>query len=145
MCACKLPGGNVLEKMEYQDDGEHKVGKVVLDYMNSVKLTNCALFITRHYNGEHIGPKRFECILEAAKAAVNSRPLNKSTQSFQFSWGHQENKETKVSKSEEEIVFGKNSSMPRTQSWAELVEANGNSRECTTNSGHNNSTGTTGN
>ena len=54
--------------------------------MLETKLENRAIFITRHYDGEHIGPQRFDCIIDAAKKAVNFKLYNRISNQYQFSW-----------------------------------------------------------
>ncbi len=42
----------------YSDDGEFGTGRVVKnDYMNFDSKMCVCVFVTRHYGGEHIGPK----------------------------------------------------------------------------------------
>ena len=86
ICACKIPGENVLETEEFEDDNEHGAGQILLDYIYKAKLRNCAIFVVRDYDGQHIGPIRFERMIEAAKSAVNQKPFNRLSQKFQFSW-----------------------------------------------------------
>ena len=86
ICAFRLPGSNFIENQDYFDDDEHEGGKTLLDYMVYAKLVNRAIFVTRHYDGTHIGPQHFENIVKAAKLAVNQKPFNRVTGEFQFSW-----------------------------------------------------------
>ena len=86
ICTCVLPGDNVLETQAYEDDEEHGAGRRLLDYLTSTGATNHAVFVTREYNGKHIGPIRFECMINAAKAAINQKPYNEKSQNYQFSW-----------------------------------------------------------
>ena len=76
-----------MENEDYFDDDEHEGGKVLLDYMIDAKLTNRAIFITRFYDGAHIGQQRFKHIVAAAKSLVNQKLYNRITGEFQFSWG----------------------------------------------------------
>ena len=85
ICACKVPGNNIVNSQSYEDDHEHGARRVLLDYLNSIKLENRAVFVTRHYDGQHIGAKRFDLIIDAAKSAINHKPFNRLTGSFQFS------------------------------------------------------------
>ena len=54
--------------------------------MKESKLHNTALFVAREYDGKHIGPQRFDSIIDAAKKAVNRKPYNAVTEDYQFSW-----------------------------------------------------------
>ena len=76
-CACILPGNNPAISSDYQDDDEHGAGMHLLQYMEEAKLENCTLFFARYYDGVHIGRQRFECMINAAKKAVNFKPYNR--------------------------------------------------------------------
>ena len=86
ICACKIPGMNMLELQAYEDDHEHGAGRILLNYMETAGIENRAIFVARKYDGQHIGPKRFDLIINAAKSAMNHKPFNKVTNAFQFSW-----------------------------------------------------------
>ena len=76
ICACRIPGSDSTLGFEYEDYDEHGAGQVLLNYMEESDLDNRALFVVRKYDGQHIGPARFDCIVRAAKAAVNHKPYN---------------------------------------------------------------------
>ena len=40
----------------------------------------------RHYDGQHVGPSRFDIIVDAMKSAVNYKPFNRVSNEFQFGW-----------------------------------------------------------
>ena len=84
--ACKIPGSNVIESVDFYDSDEHGAGQKLLSYMDEAELENRAIFVVRHYSGKHIGAKRFELIIKAATSAVNSKPFNTITKTYQFSW-----------------------------------------------------------
>ena len=86
VCACIIPGTNVLEQGDYEDDSEHGAGRTLLEYMKEIELTNRVIFVARYYDGTHIGPKRFECLVNAAKSAVNQKPWNQKSNEFHFLW-----------------------------------------------------------
>ena len=86
VAACRVPGNTVINSACYYDDDEHGAGVKLLEYMESANLENRALFIAREYDGQHIGQQRFECMINAAKSAVNQKPFNTSTNTYQFSW-----------------------------------------------------------
>ena len=87
VAACIIPGDNVLECADFCDSGEHGAGQKLLNYMEESDLENRAIFVARYYEGKHIGPKRFELIVNAAKSAINHKPFNTTTNNYQFSWG----------------------------------------------------------
>ena len=86
VCACVIPGENIIEQQEYEDDDEHGAGQKLLDFLVDIDAKNRAVYVTRHYDGTHIGPVRFDCIVRAAKSAINQKPYNQKCDSFQFSW-----------------------------------------------------------
>ena len=86
ICACIIPGVYVTDRYDYYDDNEHAAGIQLLNYMIEAKLENRAIYVVRQYDGTHIGPDRFDCIISAAKKAVNFKPYNAVLGSFQFSW-----------------------------------------------------------
>ena len=92
VCACKIPGSTVIDSFAYEDHEEHGAGQRILKYMDEVGLDNRAVFITRHYDGTHIGPQHFECMIKAAKSAVNQKPFNEVTGSYQFSWSNKKSR-----------------------------------------------------
>ena len=77
ICACLLGSERTVQEEEYEDDNEHGAGRRLLAYMKEAELFNRVICVTRHYDGTHIGPKRFDCILEAARHAVNQKPYNR--------------------------------------------------------------------
>ena len=80
--ACLIGNERTVLQEEYKDDNEHGTGKKLLAYMKEAKLNNCAIFVVRKYDGKHIGPQRFDHILEAAKIAVNSKLYNRVSNKF---------------------------------------------------------------
>ena len=86
MCAFRIPHENSLIHQDYADDDEHAGGKILLDALTKSEIYNKAVFVVRKYDGQHIGPQRFEAILEVAKSAFTLNPLNKITGENQFFW-----------------------------------------------------------
>ena len=86
IAACKIPGDSVINSVDYNDNEEHSAGQKLFDFMESANLENRAIFVTRHYDGRHVGPQRFDYIINAAKSAVNQNPFNDIAGKFQFSW-----------------------------------------------------------
>ena len=87
VCACILPSVDNPICCDFEDMNEHGAGDTLLSYMLEAELENRAIFIVREYDGTHIGPKRFECIVNAAKSATNHKPYNRYSEKYQFSWG----------------------------------------------------------
>ena len=54
----------------YDDDGEHGAGRRILKMMEDNHVTNSLICVTRWYGGNHIGPIRFDCIVDCAKEAI---------------------------------------------------------------------------
>ena len=52
------------------DDGEFGAGKKLLDLLRSNDVKNQLVVVTRWYGGQQMGPKRFQCILEAASEVI---------------------------------------------------------------------------
>ncbi len=46
----------------HNDDGDHGMGRVVLNTMQKANAKNVAVFVTRHYGGSHLGSKRLTAI-----------------------------------------------------------------------------------
>lgn len=49
------------------DDGEHGAGRKLLNLLRELDAKNQLIVVTRWYGGQHMGPKRFNCILESAR------------------------------------------------------------------------------
>ena len=86
MAAVKLAGVDNILNCDYADDNEHAGGRTIMDYMDETEIEGRAIYVARYYDGKHIGSKRFECIVDAAKSAMNQKPYNEVTGRFQFSW-----------------------------------------------------------
>ena len=61
--------GTVVEN--WCDDGEHGAGRKLLKLLQDEGITNELIVVTRWYNGKHMGPLRFNCILDTAKNIIN--------------------------------------------------------------------------
>lgn len=71
MCAYRFPGLDLTESQGFIDNGEHGAGRLLLNLLQKNKIQNKVVFVTRHYGGQHIGPKRFQLIEKAASAAIS--------------------------------------------------------------------------
>ena len=54
------------------DDGEYKAGYKLLRILQTMKIRNIAIFVTRKSNGQQLGPKRFQYITDIAKTLLTS-------------------------------------------------------------------------
>ena len=54
----------------YEDNGEFGAGRKLLDYLKRNNIVNKLVVVSRWYGGTHLGPARFNYILEAAANAV---------------------------------------------------------------------------
>ena len=61
--------GGIWENCE--DDGEFGAGRRLLNMLWENDVTNKMVIVTRWYGGVHMGPRRFQCILEAGRQAVH--------------------------------------------------------------------------
>ena len=71
MCAysVRVNGGDV---SGYVDDGEHGGGTKLRSATENKSLTNVSIFVARVYGGVHLGEKRFRCIAQVAKQAIDT-------------------------------------------------------------------------
>lgn len=56
----------------YQDDGEHAAGIKMHALVYSLKKSDIAVFVVRNFGGSHLGPRRFDYILEVAERAIKN-------------------------------------------------------------------------
>ena len=70
MCGYRIEGPEKHFTEDACDDGEHAGGQVILNYLTSSRIMNCAIFVVRQYGGTKIGKKRFDIIRQAAEYAV---------------------------------------------------------------------------
>lgn len=54
------------------DDGEHGAGRKLLNLLKEQDIRNQLVIVTRWYGGQHMGPQRFNCILESAQKIINA-------------------------------------------------------------------------
>ena len=55
----------------YSDDGEYGAGRRLLDLLVKSDVTNHLVCVSRWYGGQHLGPARFDYIMEAAKDVIS--------------------------------------------------------------------------
>ena len=75
MCAysVRVNGGDV---SGYVDDGEHGGGTKLRSAIENKSLTNVSIFVAGVYGGVHLGEKRFRCIAQVAKQAIDTYVKN---------------------------------------------------------------------
>lgn len=56
----------------YDDDGENKAGERLLELLNSMKVNNIYVMVSRWYGGIQLGPDRFKHINDSVKSLVLS-------------------------------------------------------------------------
>ena len=67
--AYRLKNGTDIET-SCSDDGEHGAGNRLVQLLQEEDATDVIVVCTRWFGGVHIGPKRFECIKECSKEAL---------------------------------------------------------------------------
>ena len=81
VCAYIIPGQAHTSK-DFHDDGEPGSGRVILQMMEEMGLTNRVVFVIRKYGGTKMGAVRFAYYKAAAKAVLED-PMNLSTTSVE--------------------------------------------------------------
>ena len=74
VCGYHLYGPQMHIKQDYSDDMDHGMGKRVLNILKKKGVFNIAVFIVRHYDGQHIGPKRFEIVESLTSKMLSAMP-----------------------------------------------------------------------
>ncbi|KAI0011141.1 UPF0029-domain-containing protein [Xylariaceae sp. FL0662B] len=69
MTAWRIKGPNNTSFQDCNDDGEAAAGGRLLHLMQLMDLWNVMVVVTRWFNGQHIGPRRFALINQAARDA----------------------------------------------------------------------------
>ena len=62
--------------LDYHDDGEFTVGRVLMDLLKLNDLRNRVIFVARRYGGVKLGNNRFKCYLDAAVEALEKGKFN---------------------------------------------------------------------
>ena len=75
VCGFIIPGNHPCCE-DFCEDEESGIGARLLNFMRYHELSNRAFFVVRYYGGQRMGPARFECYIEAAKAALLEHPHN---------------------------------------------------------------------
>ena len=84
--AFRLPGRNFPSLQDYVDDDEDGAGATLLKLLSEAQIYNRAVFVIRHYGGEHLGPARFRAYTEAAQSAITYDPYNGFSKCNQTPW-----------------------------------------------------------
>ena len=69
---------------DYEDDDEHAGGRTILRLLEKSDIFNRAVFVSRTYDGTHIGVKRFSAIEDAVRAVLARFSFNEIIGSHQF-------------------------------------------------------------
>ena len=86
ICAVRLPGTDFHVLDDYNDNDEHGADRLLKKILRESEMQNRALFVTRHYDGVHIGPLQFDAIRRAAVSALTIGAYNNVIGEHQFPW-----------------------------------------------------------
>ena len=90
ICAFHLPGRNFHNLQDFCDDDEHGAGAFLLRKLEDSEIMNRVVFVTRNYNGDHIGDKRFSAMFDAVKSTLEAAPPNEVTGVQDYLWSSEE-------------------------------------------------------
>ena len=76
----------IFHSQDYEDDGEHGCGAVILKQLTEWKIYHRAIFVIRLYGNKHLGPSRFTTINEVIKSAISRSSHNSITGQLQYPW-----------------------------------------------------------
>ena len=62
--------------LDYHDDGEHAVGRLIMELLKVNNLKNRVFLVARRYGGSKLGSDRFQCYLEACISALRKHEHN---------------------------------------------------------------------
>ena len=54
----------------YDDDNEHGAGSRIMEYLRQNNITNTLVCVSRWHGGKHLGPARFQIIMDNVKSAL---------------------------------------------------------------------------
>ena len=83
VCAFKIPGEEQYYCSDYCDDGDHAVGRKILELMNKNEVNCRVIFVARYTDGTKMGPRHYAAYLEAAKNAIEQQQYNHLTKTTQ--------------------------------------------------------------
>ena len=86
--AFRLPG-HFLANCDGEDDGEYGAARMVKEALKHSNITHRMLFVTRHYEGTHIGQSRFESYLRAARSAIIHHSDNQFAGTVDVPWSEE--------------------------------------------------------
>ena len=72
LCGYRIFAKDFPFKQDFSNDGDHQIGKVILDILKTQGVFNVAVFIVRYYDGDHIGPQRFNIVHRLTEQAIAS-------------------------------------------------------------------------
>ena len=84
ICAFSLPGRAFHILRDSQDDSEHGLGAQLLNLLEFSNIENRAIYVARYYDGHHIGAKRYDAILDAARDVLLANSYNDILDKHQY-------------------------------------------------------------
>ena len=69
MYAYRIRSGEKLRE-HFEDDGEFGAGRPLMDLLREYSAQNILVCVTRWYGGRHIGPARFQMVIDNAKTVL---------------------------------------------------------------------------
>ena len=87
--AYRLPGRDFIKYQDGEDDGEWGASRYILNALKYANIMHRVVFVTRRYDGAHIGKKRFEAYLLAARSALANHPENRRVNVINTPWSEE--------------------------------------------------------
>ena len=73
-CGYRIFGSAMPFKQDFADDFDIGLGRTILNVLKQRGVYNIAVFVVRHFDGEHIGPARFEIVKEMTESILATIP-----------------------------------------------------------------------
>ena len=93
VCAFRIPHTDFHRFQDYCDDDEHQAGELLLHFLSDAEIDHRAIFVVRYYDSTHIGKKRHEAMILAAKSVIEHSSLNPLMGQHQFPWTNSNRKD----------------------------------------------------
>ena len=74
MCTYRIMDPDVAHMQDSIDNEEYGAGRRLLQMLIDNSVKNKAVFVIRKFKGQHIGPIRFNMIVDVAKSAIDTMP-----------------------------------------------------------------------
>ena len=107
-CRYRLFHPNFSTKQDYADDGDHNIGREILQTFKHEGVFNVAVYIVRYYDGEHIGPIRFKIVKQLTQQVL-------SQVKHALNYGQNEADQVLVKAFKQTVQQGKSTPAPRGQ------------------------------